>query len=506
MRRRMAIAAAAALGLAAATAACGPGESGTKADDGVLKVGATFAQTTLDPARLPLRQMAMYTAPLYDSLTFLASDESVEPLLATEWRPGSDGKGPYLDMTLRDGLKFPDGTPFTSKTVAANVKRSQTLKGSTNAPQLAGVTVEERGTSEVRFRSAAGVGALPRVLSGSAGQMISDKAIADGADLTRAAAGIGPFTLQRVQANRVVYTATKGYWDQKAAAAGTLEIDYLADDAKLNAVRSGDLDVSILPEKMIKSAESAGYKIERSMGSENYVFSFNTAMKPFDDIRVRRAVNSALDREAICKGLLDGRCEPNGQFFGAGTKAYDKGVGLKLVPYDIEKAKSLVKEAGATGAKVEIVTVAGNQVFEQLATIVQEQLKAIGLTATVSAVAPPQVVSRFTAEKNVAMAFGATGNAFDPSDTLDRYGLAKGLYNPGGFKNAEVEKLAKSALRETDQAERMKIYQRISSLITEGMLYVPVLTPETAYVIAPGVSGWKAPWAPSFPSFRGVKG
>ncbi|MFI0352615.1 ABC transporter substrate-binding protein [Actinomadura sp. 9N407] len=503
MKRRMAIAAVAVLGL---TAACGTGEGGGKADDGVLKVGAVFAQTTLDPALLPLRQMAMYTAPLYDSLTFLASDESVEPRLATAWTPGSDDKGPYLDMTLRDGLAFPDGTAFTSKTVAVNVKRSQTLKGSTNAPQLAGVTVEERGTTKVRFRADGGVGALPRILAGSAGQMISDKAIADGTDLTRASAGIGPFSLQRVQANRVVYTAAKGYWDTTVAAAGTLEINYLADDAKLNAVRSGDLDISILPEKMIKTAESAGYKIERSTGSENYLFSFNTAMKPFDDIRVRKAVNFAIDRDAICTGLLDGKCKPNGQFFGAGTKAYAPQAGLKLVPYDIAKAKSLVAEAGAAGAKVEIVTVAGNQVFEQLATIVQEQLKTIGLDASVSAVAPPQVVSRFTAEKNVAMAFGATGNAFDPSDTLNRYGLAKGLYNPGGLKNPKVEKLAGDALRETDQAERMKIYQEISGVITESMMNVPVLTPETAYVIAPGVSGWKAPWAPSFPSFRGVKG
>lgn len=501
--KRLAIAAVMVLGL---TAGCGSSGGGANAGDGVLKVGATFAQSTLDPDRLPIRQMAMYTAPLYDSLTLLGPDENVQPLLATEWEPGSDDKGPYLDMTLREGLTFPDGTPFTSKTVAVNVERSQTLEGSTSASQLAGVTVEELKPNKVRFRKKDGVGALPRILAGAPGQMISDKAVADGADLTRTAAGIGPFTLDRVQSNRVVYTAAQNYWDPEAAATDTLEIDYLADDAKLNAVRSGDLDVSILPEKMVESAEGAGYKVERSTGSENYVFSFNTDMEPFDDIRVRRAVNFALDRKAICDGLLGGQCEPTGQFFGAGTKAYDPEAGLKHAPFDLAKAKSLVKEAGATGAKVEIVTVAGNQVFEQLAAIVQEQMKKIGLAASVNAVAPPQVVSRFTAEKSVAMAFGATGNAFDPSDTLNRYGLAKGLYNPGGMKNEKVQKLAEDALRETDQDKRMAIYQDISTAIMESMQFVPVLTPETAYVIAPGVSGWTAPWAPSFPSFRGVKG
>ncbi|CAM3332654.1 ABC transporter substrate-binding protein [Nocardioides dubius] len=488
--------------------ACGGGTGGgsdSKADD-KLVFAATFAHTTLDPDLMPLRHMQLYGAPAYDSLLFLDGDEEIQPMLATEWKAGEDATGPFLDLTLREGLTFDDGTPFTSATVAANVKRSQELEGSTNASVLAGVTVEETDETHVRLRNPAGVGALPRTLASIGGMMISDKAIADKVDLTETEAGIGAFNLKSVQPNRVVYEANPDYWDDSAAAVETLEITYLADDAKLNAVRSGEVDVTVLPEKLTKTAEDAGYKIVRSSGAENYTFSLNTTMKPFDDPRVREAAAISLDREAICEGVLEGACVTNGQVMGAGTKAFDKDLGLKNFPYDIERAKKLISEAGAKGAKVEIVTVAGNSVFEQLATVFQAQLKEIGLDAKVLPVAPPEVVSRFGIEKDVAIAFGAIGNAIDPSESLARYLLPGGLYNPGGYVMPEIVDLAAQGLKEPDQAKRVEIYRELSGKLPVDGLLIPMLTPTTAYVIGEHVEGWQDPWAPSFPTFRGVSG
>ncbi|WP_164477748.1 ABC transporter substrate-binding protein [Nocardioides pantholopis] len=460
----------------------------------------------MDPDLMPLRQMAMYTAPAYDTLLRLDEEESVQPMLATDWESGSDDQGPFLDLTLREGLEFDDGTPFTSATVAANVKRSQELEGSTNAGVLAGVSVEEVDETHVRLRDERGVGPLPRLLAGQAGMMISDQAIADKVDLTEAEAGIGAFDLESVQPNRVVYTANDDYWDEDAAAVETLEITYLADDAKLNAVRAGDVDITILPEEMTKAAEDAGYSVEHAFSAENYTFSVNTAMKPFDDPRVREALNIAIDREAICDGVLDGACEPTGQIFGAGTKVYDADLGLENFSFDLDRAKSLISEAGATGARVEIATVAGNQIFEQLATVFQHQLEQIGLEVVVKPVAPPEVVSGFAVQKSVGIAFGATGNAFDPSESLDRYVMPTGLYNPGGHELTEIVELADQARLETDQEKRIEIYQELSGSLDTGSFIVPVASPETAYVIADHVEGWKSPWAPSFPSFRGVTG
>lgn len=466
-----------------------------------------FAQGTLDPDLLPLRQMAMYIAPMYDTLTFLSGDESLEPMLATEWESGNDDEGPYLDMTLREGLTFDDGTPFTSATVTANIQRSLELEGSSNAGILAGTTAEEIDETHVRLRNEQGVGHLPRLLAGAVGAMISDKAIADKVDLTEQEAGIGAFNLKSVQPNRVVYTANEDYWDETAAAVDTLEITYLADDAKLNAVRSGEVDITILPEKMVDQAEDAGYSIERSYGAENYSFSVNTDVKPFDDPLVREAVNIAIDRQAMCDAVLEGACQVNGQLFGTGTAAHATDIdGLGAFEYDVERAKDLIKQAGAEGAKFDLVTVAGNQAFEQIATVFQAQMKEIGLQVDVKPIAPPQVVSRFAIEKSVPMAFGAIGNAFDPSESLERYILPNGLYNPGGFSVDELNAKADEALVETDQERRMEIYREVSAMAAPDGLFIPLMTPETAYVIAGHVEGWTSPWAPSFPSFRGVSG
>ena len=118
--------------------------------------------------------------------------------------------------------------------------------------------------------------------------------------------------------------------------------------------------------------------------------------------------------------------------------------------------------------------------------------------------APPQVVSRFTVDKDVAIAFGATGNAYDPSESVQRYVLPDGLYNPGGFKDENIIQAAAEALKETDQEKRTQIYRKMSAMIGPESFLAPILTPQTAYVISEDVTGWKAPWAPSFPSFRGV--
>lgn len=485
-----------------ALTACGGAGSGS--GDDTLTFASTFAHTTLDPDLLPLVHMAMYTAPMYDSLTHLSSDETVEPRLSTEWTSGSDEQGPFLDLTLREGLVFEDGTPFTSATVAANITRSQELDGSTSAPALAGVTVEEVNPTLARLRNEEGVGALPRILAGPAGMMISDQAISEAVDLTANPAGIGAFRLETNQPNRVVYTATPDYWDEGAAAVETLEISYLADDAKLNAVRSGEIDITLLPEEMVATAETSGYIVDRSLGGENYTFSLNTSMAPFDDPRVREAANMSINRTEICEGVLDGSCEPTGQFMSAGTTAYDENLGLSHFPFDVDRARQLVADAGAEGAGVDIVTVAGNQDFEQLATVLQHQLQEIGLSANVLPLAPPQVVSRFAVEQNVAIAFGATGNAFDPSESLQRYVLPGGLYNPGGYSDEAINEAAARALLETDQSTRTDIYREISGMVQPDSLLIPVLTPENAYVLSDQVTGWQTPWAPNFPSFRGV--
>lgn len=498
--------AALAAALVALLAACGSsgGANQVQGKSGELRLGMEFMTTTLDPDLLPIQQDWTYLDPIYDSLTRLDAKRNVLPQLATSWTPGSDSGGYYLDMTLRTGLKFPDGAPFDADSVVANIHRAATLQGSTNAPFFAGVKVTKIDASHVRFQSPAGVGELPVLLAGPAGMMISQQAIAKHTDLSKTADGIGPYTLKSLEPNRIVYTKNTKYWDPKQSGAATVELDYLPDEARLNAVLAGNLDISTLPYQTAPTAQKAGYKLQTRPGNLNLAYAINSTIKPFNDIRVREAVSLAIDRVAFCKDVWKGHCTPSGQFFGAGTPFADQSVGLSKSPFDLQKAKQLIAAAGAKGAKFDILTVAGIQVQTDLTTYVQQQLTSIGLKPKMAPLAPAQVVQRFIVDKNAAMTIGGGGLAFDPSTEVIRYLLPNGLYNIGHVADPKLVSLAAQGLKETDQAKRNAIYQQISTLVTDQWLVIPIVTEQETFVVSPHVKGWQLPWGQTFISLRGV--
>jgi peptide/nickel transport system substrate-binding protein len=489
--------------LAIALAACGGGGSGSSSSPAAtLRYGVSYADTTLDPDLIPIQQMWVYLDPVYDSLTLLDHDKQVQPQLATEWTAGQDGGNYYLDMKLKTGLEFPDGAPFGADTVLANVKRSVELEGSTNAPWFAGITVEKKADDEVRFISKTGVGQLPAILAGPAGMMISQKAIEAKKDLSKTSYGIAPYQVTSVSPNRIAYTRNDNYWNKGVAAVKNLEAVYMSDDAMLSGVLSGDVHVAYLPYRMVETASKSGFVKSVEPGNVNLMFAINATIKPFDDPRVREAMSLALDRKTFCDSVWNGQCTPASQFFGPRVPSYDESAAP--LPFDLDKAKALVKAAGADGTKAELVMPAGIQQQVEMATYAQGQWKKIGLNIKVTQIPPAQVVGRFTQEKNAAITHGGAGLAFDPSIEISRYVLASGLYNIGKQVNPKVEQLAAQGRVETDAAKRDTIYKQISTLVVGDHLLVPFETPHNSFVVSPKVKGWSQPWGGTFNTMRGV--
>lgn len=471
---------------------------------GELVLGMGFANSTMDPDLLPLQHMSTYLDPVYDALVRLDSEENPHPRLAESWEFGEDNGVPHLDVTLQDGLTFPDGAEFTAETVVANVERSVGLEGSTNAAWFAGVTVDVLDDLQVRFASEGGVGQLPRVLAGPAGMMISQTAIADEMDLTEGAAGIGPFTLASYEQNRLVYEANDDYWNPDDAAVDRIEIVYMPDDAMLNAVRAQEVDVTLLPVRMRPTIEEAGYETVSGPGDHGTFYVVNPDLPPFDDPRVREAVSLAIDREGFCASVWDGQCTPSGQFWGPNRPFYDPDIGIDDVPFDADAARDLVIEAGAEGANFEILTVAGIEWQQDIANYVSEQLRTIGLDPDVNPLPPPQLISSFAFEQNAAMTIGSSGLAFDPSVEVGRYLLPGGIYNVTDLTNDAISDLAAQGMLETDPDARNDIYREMSGLINEDRMIIPIVSQPKIYYLSPDVQGWTDPWGWQFVTLRGV--
>lgn len=334
--------------------------------------------------------------------------------------------------------------------------------------------------------------------------MISQEAL-DNPDLAKNPVGIGMWTLDRFGPSVVTYTATPNYWDRAAQQAEHLELRYLPDDnARFNALRSGDLDTTFIRSSQVKSARSGGLEIIETSGSTTYAFPFNTSSPGLADVQVRRALQFAIDRTAIAEQLLGGRCTPNVQLWAPALPPHDDS--LDLYAYDPARAKEMLAAAGhGTGLRLSLA-IADIDQFRRLAEIVQAQLGEVGVKVDVKVMPPGSAREVFSVRKQVDASFGPTGLETDPSQLVSEYLAPDGLYNPGANENAEVMTRADKALAVADPAERSALYEEISRLAAEDASYLAICSPDFLFAANGEISGFKGARAAGLAEWRGVRG
>ncbi|MGE3619871.1 MAG: ABC transporter substrate-binding protein, partial [Acidimicrobiia bacterium] len=291
------------------------GESDEFDEDGVLRAMVTQVPITLDPAQTFNASPWPYIFEIYDRLIARDVDNKLVPMLATKWEFSADGLA--LSLTLRDDVRFNDGTPLTSADVKATIERSKTLSGSAWVRVLDPVVaVETPDEHEVVLRLSRPAGSLPAVLSTPAGAVVNAAVIAAGADLANdppAGAGSGPRVVESFVVNsRVDFVrADDDYWEPDANRLARVSIIRVADPvAQLNAFRAGEADLVAVKQETSKQAKALAegsdevlFK-ERS-GSQHNVVYFNSRREPLDRVEVRQALNLGIDRGAI-EDYLDG--------------------------------------------------------------------------------------------------------------------------------------------------------------------------------------------------------
>lgn len=489
--------------VAASTDAATGQPSTSASPSGTLTFSLPTLPTSLDPhlqfSGLP---GLLWTGPLYDSLLYLSSDNQLEADLATEWQLGQDSDGPYLDLALREGLTFPDGAPFNSETVAASIQRAQTLPGSLAKSDVADVTVEQLSEIAVRLHSPNAV-ALPALLAGPAGIMISQQAIADDVDLTKTPAGIGMYLLDEFSPPQVSYTANQDYWNLDVVKIANLVVIGSGDDnARLNLMRTGDLDITYLNPALDSAAEGLGYEAVDAPLLGSYGYAVNTSEKPFDDIRVRQALSMAIDRDSICQVVFFGECTPTNQLYPTGSPAFDPTV--PPTNYDTEGARALLEAASAVGTHFTLINIGGVPKFATLAAAIQAQWNAAGFDVEILDMPVTQIATEFGENAAAPIAFVSYGAFADPSQAVTTYLDPSSLLNPGEFVDPEVQRLANMASGEADTATRNSLFQQISALTATDLSHIIIMTPSIRYWVRSTVSGFSPPLHPANQVWRNL--
>lgn len=488
-----------------------PSAAEREAPEGDLDTEATFVYgypigvSRLDPHRASISQDGTTLFPAYDRLVHLAPDGDFIPGLAEEWEFTDEGS--TLTLTLREGVTFHDGAPFDGEAVKANIERAQSIEGSSVATDLEvieSVTVVDPTTVELALSepNVAIIGSL----ADRAGIQVSPQAIADGVNLDEQMVGAGPYKMvAHTPGSSTTFERNDEYWDtENTPDVATLEIRVIADQvSRLNALRTGQIDATQLGQNQVSELEGQD-DIDVIVNTElQYLYVVqNRARANQDDLRVRQALVHGLDRQAICDALLFGLCELTDQPFPPGYFAYDDSIDDVLYPYDPERARELLDEAGVEELDVSMLIPAGLPTYPEMAEIIQAQWADLGITVSIEPAEPTQLGELMFAQESADAMLATWGGRPDPAMTFNQRASADGFANPGGGTTDEMIELIEESVSIVDPDEREDALKRGSREMAESVLELVLMFPQVPYGMQDNVVF--EPYLTAKPEFRNV--
>ncbi|MFD3308632.1 ABC transporter substrate-binding protein [Streptomyces sp. NPDC058694] len=464
----------------AALSACTSTDSGSGATGGkkdTLTLGMSADIQGWDPSNQPGYQGWTGEA-VYQSLIQCDALGKPQPDAAESWTFKKDNTG--VTFQLRSGMKFSDGTPVDSAAVKASIAYIGQHGG--QAARFASMRVDTPDSRTV-------VIAVPKPNPTLVGRMCeaklaSPKFLASG-QVNKAPVGSGPYTLdQSATTSGSVYTFAKNdaYWNAKAYPYKKLVIKKITSEtAVLNALKTGQLDGSLITQATYNEAEASGLKVVKLRGNTTRLLLTDHQGKKIPalgNVNVRRAMNMVFDKEAMAKDLYRGLASPAVQIFRPGSSAYIKDL-KDPYPYNVEKAKDLMAKAGyAKGFTVEIPFMQG-QNLEALIPVVKQQLGLLNITVKQVTLSGPNAISELLSGK-YPMPLWQLGNYGESLQDIADYVLPDGIWNVMHQPDPTVAKLYDKVLTSSGQ-ESAAAQQEINRYISDQAWFVPMAYPDGFY-------------------------
>jgi peptide/nickel transport system substrate-binding protein len=484
------------LGLALAVIAIGPGRASE------IRVGYTQDALTLDPANPGNRDTETIIRNMYDGLLTRDSAMRVVPELAESWRQID---AVTYEFNLRSGVRFHDGSLMTAEDVKFTMERvlSGKIGGQTNPRKdllgpLSRVDIVD--SHAVRFVLSKPWPLLPAMLPFQ--EIVSEafaKRVGDAAMVTQEN-GTGPFRLAELrQGDRIVMERFADYYGGSPAipSVGPALVERVIykvmpdNAARVAALLAGDIDImNNLPVTSIAQVRAnPGTTVMTVNGTRTFFLAINYAKPPVDDVRVRRALNYAVDRKLIVAKMLNGLATPlNGVL---SPDAFGFNPNLGEYAYDPARATSLLLAAGVTNLHLTIDTDgASKDVAEAIASMMTRSGIAAQVRVWETSVIVP--IWRDAAKrKDHDLFFTSWGNAsLDPSDIMMPAVHGGGRGNSAGYLNPEVDKLLDQAETETDSAKRRTIYLQVQQIVHDDAPWVFLWLPQDVYGVSKRLQGF----------------
>jgi peptide/nickel transport system substrate-binding protein len=476
------------LAAAALVAALGTAAHAQPVNKSRVTLAMVLEPPGMDPTTAPaaaIGEIVHYN--VLEGLTKVNVDGSVAPLLAESWAMDPDGKS--YTFKLKRGVKFHDGEAFDASDVKFSFERAKDDKSTNKAKKAVFDNIRRVDTPDAHTVILTLDNADPNFLfrMGENTAVILDPKSA--ASTTTKPVGTGPFTFDDwKKGTSVTLKKWPGFRDAGKVKLERVTFRFINDPAaRVAALLAGDIDgVPRLdaPQAVKQLRADKRFTVEVGATAGKGILAINNKKKPFDDVRVRRALAHAIDRKAFIDGVLEGLGQPIGSHFAPTDAGY---VDLNgMAPHDPAKATALLKEAGVTTPLNVTLTLPPPQYARKGGEVIAAQLAKIGIVAKIENVEWAQWLG------------GAFKGNFDLTiinhvEPLDYMQYANTAYY-WGYDSKDFRDLTAKFAATGDKKERAKLFADIQKKIATDQVNAYLFNPAQVAVSRKGLKGL---WASS---------
>jgi len=457
---------------------------------GTLVVGLVAEPVNLDPPQVTDLNSNRVGRRIVETLvTFPEESTQIVPGLAESWTISKDGL--QYTFKLRRGITFHDGTPLNAEAVKFSIERQ--INPNHPAYKLGKYpfanfffgnvkAVEVLSEERVAFLLNEARASFIAVLAQGAASIVSPTAVMKwGPDYPTHPVGTGPFRFASWdRGQRVVLEKNPTYWKYPVKVERVIYRPIVEDQARLTELLTGTLDVIVgVPADFVSQLEqNAKITLLKQVGAHVWYLGMNNQKKPFDDKRVRQALNYAVNKDAIVKDVLKGTGAASRGPVLPGTWGADPA--LKPYPYDPERAKKLLAEAGYPSGFSTTLWVpesgSGMQAPVAMSTVMQSNLKAVGVNVSLQTMEWGAYLAKLRTKEQELFALSWMAGTEDPDMVMYPL-LHSSQWTPVGpnralYKNARFDALLQQARLTTDQAKRAQLYKEAQRILVDDAPWV----------------------------------
>ncbi|TRW97208.1 ABC transporter substrate-binding protein [Paracoccus sp. M683] len=466
--------------------------------ENTVKWGSRADIYSLDPNSVPSTANLAFLNHIYEGLVRYDKTFGLEPALAVEWELVDDA---FWRFKLREGVKFHDGADLTADDVVASFKRAadpaSPLKG--NMPLFKDIRKIDDYTVEIDVTTPSSLflNDITNIFVFDADWLKANNTEAPtdfGAGVEGYATGhtngTGPFVLEsRAPDSKTVLLVNPDWWDEKQHNIDRLEFIPITSAAtRIAALLSGEVDVidSAPIQDIERLKADPGVKVMTMTELRTVFVAMNRREtlpdgrpNPFNDIRVRQAVQALIDRDLINQRVMRGLARPSGSLIAPEIAGYAASLD-SFDPADPARAAELLKEAGAEGLRFTYTCMNDESINEEdwcqgIANMLSRAGMQVDIDMGPRSVQSPKRSQGKTEMFNLSWANEPTLDAFSLlSQVLSTKDGAYGVSNYGGWSSPELDAIVKQAAAATDPAERLKLEEDALRVAKDQILLIPL--------------------------------